>query len=58
MRFEVLTAVRISIVFFWVVVECGHEVGCQHLGGTLKMVAIGSSDTLVTTYMTKQGQNS
>jgi hypothetical protein len=50
LTFEVLTMMKISIVVFWVVTQCGLVDVYQCL--TLKMEAIRSSETLLTTYKT------
>jgi hypothetical protein len=50
MRFEVLTAVNMSILVFWVVTPCGLSGRYQSFGGKilpLEMETVGSSETLV-----------
>jgi hypothetical protein len=36
-RFEILAAVKISIVVFWVVTPCGLIGGYQHFGGMYRL---------------------
>jgi hypothetical protein len=65
LRFNVLAALKMSIVVFWDVTPCNLEDGYQLFGRTycthlwyevtnfiLKMEAINSCETLVTTYKT------
>jgi hypothetical protein len=52
MKFEVLMAVKISIVVFLVVTSCGLVYAFQHFA--LKMDTIRSSETLVTTQITQR----
>jgi hypothetical protein len=55
-RFEVLTAVKTSIMVFWVMTRRGLVVGYHSLF-TLKTEAIRSSETLVTSYKTTVRHN-
>jgi hypothetical protein len=48
MRFEVLTAVKTSMFFFWVVTPCGLVGRYQ---SSPKMEAVCASETLVSTYV-------
>jgi len=58
-RFEVFTAVKIQVEFFWVVTLCSDAVGYQRFGShcTLKMDAAKSSETLVSYRVTTQRHN-
>jgi hypothetical protein len=61
--FEVLSAVNMSMLFFWVVTLCGLVGRYQRFGGTyvyflgLKMKAVCSSEILVFTYKSTQRYN-
>jgi hypothetical protein len=64
-RSEVLIAVKIPVVVFWVVTPCSDEAGyqsfrglfCLYLHSTLKMEASRSSETLVSCHITIQSNN-
>jgi len=40
-KFEVFTAVKIEVEFFWVVTPCSVMVGYQHFGGPYCMHVLG-----------------
>jgi hypothetical protein len=50
LRSEVLTAVKMSVLFFWVVTPCGIAGTYQRKILALKMEAVCSSETMVSTY--------